>query len=87
MEQFARIYEIAWSALAICVGIGAAFYTDKTTDRQARGFERLYAKTGLILFKKYAEGMRTAYFWWLTKVIVIFFVAMGILLLFGFIKF
>lgn len=58
MYNFQNIYDIVGAIIAIYVGVTAVFFNKWATNLNARGFEWMYKKTNLSIFKLQAEGTR-----------------------------
>jgi hypothetical protein len=82
-----RVFEIAWSFVALYIGIFATFYTGTFIEKNASVFEKIHAKTGIRIFKRQAESTRAPFNYWFTKLIGTFFLIMGVLIFLGFISF
>lgn len=85
MGIFGELYGIFWAILAICIGGFGAFFTEKFITGNARNFEWLYKKTHFYLFKAQSEQMMNMSRIFV-KVLGLFFVVLGILILAGVIK-
>jgi hypothetical protein len=56
MYNFENIYNIIGGIIGIYVGIVGVFFNKWGTEFNARGFEWMYKKTNLSIFKLQAEG-------------------------------
>jgi hypothetical protein len=76
MNTLSQLYDVIWSILAIVGGTLILFFREGFLKRNASGFDYLYKKTNVILFKRQAEGMETA-----SMRVVATIVAIGLVLL------
>jgi hypothetical protein len=82
-EDAVRIYDILWSILAVCGGLFFFVFTRRFIELNARAFERLYERTGLVMFRVQSQEMRKPYMIVLVPVLGLGFVAAGVLILLG----
>ena len=78
MNEFAKVYYISWSVLAIIGGILLLLFREKFIQGTERGFRKWHAKTGFFLFRLQAENTDGTYMRMVTVLVAVIFIVVGI---------